>query len=99
MASGGSHQDARPQKQLVINQYCTAELQVNIGCICIYGPARHPANPPPAPPATIPHKGDQPSRGHGEFSVVNSQPKKEVGMSAQGNDKLELTIMDSSGYD
>ena len=23
--------------------------------------------PPPAPPATIPHKGDQPSRGHGEF--------------------------------
>ena len=30
----------------------------------------------------------------GEF-----QPKKEVGMSAQGNDKLELTIMDSSGYD
>ena len=27
------------------------------------------------------------------------QPKKEVGMSAKGNDKLELTIMGSSGYD
>jgi hypothetical protein len=31
--------------------------------------------PPPAPPATIPHKGDQPSRGHGECLWWN--PAKE----------------------
>ena len=94
MASGGSHQDARPQKQLVINQYCTAELQVNIGCICIYGPG----NPPQPPQQPSPIKVT--SRLEGMVNVCGEiQPKKEVGMSAKGNDKLELTIMGSSGYD
>ena len=100
MASGGSHQDARPQKQLVINQYCTAELQVNIGCICIYGPAWRPANPPQPPQQPSPIKVT--SRQEGMVNVCGEfQPKKEVegsGNVGESNDKLELTIMDSSGY-